>query len=95
VYTAFGVLGIWFNEQIDVFGRPRLRVERHRVAAYYRYLTFWELKMDKSSFKSSNIWSLSLHLVSRKCDFDNGAHAFVDWKLLPIPILIGLHGIET
>jgi hypothetical protein len=51
--------------------------------------------MDKSSFKSSNIRCLSVHLVSSKSKFHNGAHAFVDRTRLSVPILIGLHGIEA
>jgi len=60
-------------------------VDFHR---YGRYLTFWSLKMDTSSLKSSNIRSGFLHLVSRKGDLRNRTHAYVGGKFLPISIFI-------
>src|SRR5450432_2060305 len=60
-----------------------------------RYLTFWSLKMDKSSLKSLNIRRRFLRLVSRKGYIRNGVHPFVDGQLLPVPVFILLHGIKA
>src|SRR5258708_22503085 len=51
--------------------------------------------MDKSSLKSSNIECRFPHSVSRKGEFSNRAHAFMRGQFLPVPIFIGLHGIEA
>ena len=60
-----------------------------------RYLTFWALKVDKSSLKSSNIECRFPRSVSRKGKLSNRAHAFMSGQFLPVPILIGLHSIEA
>ena len=45
--------------------------------------------------KSSNIRGRFLHLVSRKGDLRDRVHALMGEAFLPVPIFIGLHGVET
>src|SRR5712691_13230349 len=51
--------------------------------------------MEKSSLKSSNIECRFPHSVSRKGELSHRAHAFMSGQFLPVPILVGLHGMEA
>jgi hypothetical protein len=51
--------------------------------------------MDKSSLKSSNIRDRILHLVNRKGNLGNRAHALVRGQGLPVQIFLGLEVVEA
>ena len=60
-----------------------------------RYLTRWALKVDKNSLKSGYIRGRALYRMSGKSHFSNRIHSFMDGPTLPVPILVGLHFVET
>lgn len=89
------VFRVGFDQQIYIFGRARLCMQRDSIRSNDQILTSWAWKMDKSSFKSGNIRTVFPQAVSREREFFDRVHALVRRPAAPSPVLCGFHLVKA